>query len=171
MTLEALEVLYWHTSNEVCPQDLLQDLLQKETWGEYLEQRKTDKARASLVGRFFQSFQPTSKHTEGGTKYNLADLVDKLNKHIPPSLHPKESVSVSASPITTGSSVDCNLTQPETEVSVKCQPDPSMYQPDTSKNGSVSQQAFSFEEASVTADTLTPFPEGTEGLQDEEGEL
>jgi hypothetical protein len=78
----------WNESeaNQIRASELLEKLSEKETWSDYLERRKNDKARTTAIGTFLRSFKPESKHDEKGTKYNLLDLSRKLARHLPPVL-------------------------------------------------------------------------------------
>jgi hypothetical protein len=73
-------------SNQVTAGALLKELSEKESWGNYLEGRKHDKARTITIGRFLRSFRPESKHDREGTNYNLLDLALKLAGHVPPEI-------------------------------------------------------------------------------------
>ena len=61
----------------------MQSLQEKETWGEHLADRKSDKARVTAIGTFFNQFRPASRHTEAGTEYPRLDVIAALERHVP----------------------------------------------------------------------------------------
>ena len=96
---EVLEVLQKLTGEIFFPRDLVPALSEKESWGEYLADRKTDKARVTAVGAFFSHFRLGSrKHTDRGTQYNRQEAIEALERHMPESAASAEKgVKVSAS--------------------------------------------------------------------------
>lgn len=80
---EALEILRSLDCTVFFPKDLVQSLQEKETWGEHLADRKSDKARVTAIGTFFNQFQPASRHTEAGTEYPRLEVIAALERHVP----------------------------------------------------------------------------------------
>ncbi len=151
---EALEALRSHQGERFCPRELVPSLAEKETWGEHLAERKSDKARVTAVGTFFSHFRLTSrKHTDAGTEYDRLEVIAVLERHMPETVAPpEEGVRVSAAATTVSDSSD--------------------YVADTSRNKSFGQvsaaQSVERKDATAPADTLTPQPESTVRTIEEE---
>ena len=93
---EALEILTSLNCAVFFPKDLVQSLQEKESWGEYLADRKSDKARVTAIGTFFNQFRPASRHTVAGTEYPRLDVIAALERHVPETCEtPNEGVKVS----------------------------------------------------------------------------
>jgi hypothetical protein len=106
LAAEALEVLEALEGNSFLPSALFRDLSGKEIWGERLEDRKSDKAKVSTIGRFFKQFRLQGRHTAAGTQYGRGEAIDALRRHVPGAQQPG-SVNVSASQTTLKKSGDC----------------------------------------------------------------
>jgi hypothetical protein len=118
---EALEVLQNMTSGIFRPQELVSALSDKESWGEHLADRKTDKARVTAVGTFFTHFRLRSrKHTDRGTEYNRQEAIEALVRHLPGSIATvEEGVRVSGSAGTEPDSHCSNTETSSTDTFVK----------------------------------------------------
>ncbi len=133
---EALEVLNTFDSDTFLPRELMEVLAGKEAWGEHLDERKTEKAKVSAVGRFFAPFRLQSrKHSASGTEYSRSEAIEALCRHLPPPDTRPGSVTVSAKPVTSTNPVSCGNDTYRKEVS--------------------SYQLSERKGASIAADTLT----------------
>jgi hypothetical protein len=138
---EALEVLRALRGEEFGPKDIVQELGEKESWGEYLAERKTDKARVTAIGTFFSQFRVASRrHTDTGSRYGRPDVISALERHMPRAATPAEGVSVSVVIPTDLKSTDCAADTSEGEASFSQSPDN--------------------KELITAADTMTPQPAG-----------
>jgi hypothetical protein len=138
---EALEVLQVMSGETFSPRELVPALSEKESWGEYLADRKTDKARVTAVGTFFSNFRLSRKHTTTGTEYNRLEAIDSLQRHMPETEVPSEDgVKVSGGVTTASDSIESATDTSQSESSQQ-----------VSAAKSVDRKA-----ATGSADTLTP---------------
>jgi hypothetical protein len=80
---EALEILEASEGDSFRPAELLAALSGKEAWGEHLDERKTDKAKVSALGRFFRYFRLKARHTASGSEYSRPEAIQTLTRHVP----------------------------------------------------------------------------------------
>jgi len=140
---EALEVLNILDSDKFFPRELMEVLAGKEAWGEHLDERKTEKAKMSAIGRFFAAFRLQSrKHSASGTEYSRSEAIESLCRHLPLADPLSRSVTVSAKPVTSTNPASCGNDTYGKEVSAN--------QPSETKG------------ASIAADTLTLQTQGIE---------
>ncbi len=138
---EALEVLGTLSDDSFSPRDILQQLSEKETWGTYLAERKTDKARMTSIGLFLRKFHIASEgHTDAGTSYNRLVAMAALERHMPE--QPTRTAKAPATDPTAS-----GFESPDTNA-------------DTSKTKVSNPQTLGTGGLSSAADTLTPQPEG-----------
>jgi hypothetical protein len=83
LSQEALEILAMRETESFRPGELVEELAAKEAWGVRLEERKTEKAKVSAVGKFFRRFRLRGKHTSAGTEYSRLEAIGQLTRHIP----------------------------------------------------------------------------------------
>lgn len=137
---EALEVLQSQSADVFTPREILKALEDKETWGEHLAERKSDKARVTAVGSFFGNFRVASRrHTQSGTEYGRLDVIAALERHLPAS----------------------------SELFEECVAGPSDHPTDTSYPEVSSSQPPENTPVTPTPDTLTPQPPGVELISEE----
>jgi hypothetical protein len=145
---EVLEVLQPLTMDVFKPSEILAALREKENWGADLEERKSDKARATVIGSFLANFRVASRaHTTNGSEYGRLDMIAALKRHMPDALTAEDGAAASteAPPI------------PEPPYCVTQWSDPEVS----------SSQPIVSEELTCAADTLTP-ETGGQALVEEE---
>ncbi len=106
LAAEALEALEARGDDNFLPSALVADLLNREVWGEHLAERNSDKAKVSLIGKFFRRFRLQGDHTVAGTRYSRLEAIGALRRHVP-GAQPPRSVNVSANETTLKESGDC----------------------------------------------------------------
>jgi hypothetical protein len=148
LTREAFEVLQSESHDVFSPKDLVSQLREKEVWGEYLSERKNDKACVTAIGTFFGNFRVTSRrHTKFGTEYGRLDVMAALERHLPATSELEEGVTVSADTTTILESIKC------AGDTLACDVSPSESSEST--------------EVTVAADTVTPDTRGAAVVEEE----
>jgi hypothetical protein len=81
---ELLEALLDLRKERFSPGELVSLLIDRETWGEVLASKRTDKEGAATVGRFLANFRLSSRlRTHGQTLYSSAEAIERISAHLP----------------------------------------------------------------------------------------
>ena len=145
---EALEVLGTLSDDSFSPRNIFPQLEEKEVWGTYLAEPKSDKARVTSIGVFLRKFHIAPQgRTTAGTSYSRLMAMAALERHMPE--QPPKRTNPGADATAGG------FESPDTA-------------PDTSKAKTPNPQTPETNWFTSTADTMTPQSKGEATVIEEE---